>query len=267
MEPNDDRRPDGARCGEDSEGADLPLRFSDDDLDVLIEVLGRRAYERMDPMDPRHEKFFEWLAREARLRQSPAERRETERAAEAFAARILRRVAAERATQRTRVRCVNEPPVVSPYVADGPAGVVDVRGIDRRRPEKTCAWDLAVAAGVGRDLWDEPPTHMVDLPRDVGDGRYVALTVAGDSMVPLLHTGDTILVRLGYEPAVDQVIVARHPEHGYVVKRVGRVDSMRLELTSLNDAYEPLQIPNDAALVLGTVVLRWCPHAIPPLPH
>ena len=25
-------------------------------------------------------------------------------------------------------------------------------------------------------------------------------------------------------------------------------------------AYEPLEIPNDAALILGTVVLRWCPH-------
>jgi SOS-response transcriptional repressor LexA len=38
---------------------------------------------------------------------------------------------------------------------------------------------------------------------------------------------------------------------------------MRIELTSLNPAYEPLEIPNDAALILGTVVLRWCPHEAP----
>jgi phage repressor protein C with HTH and peptisase S24 domain len=56
------------------------------------------------------------------------------------------------------------------------------------------------------------------------------------------------------------VVVARHPEHGYVVKRVGRVSSVRVELVSLNADYAPLEIPNDSALVLGTVLLRWCPH-------
>jgi hypothetical protein len=35
---------------------------------------------------------------------------------------------------------------------------------------------------------------------------------------------------------------------------------MRVELQSLNPEYPTLEIPNDAALVLGTVVLRWCPH-------
>jgi hypothetical protein len=44
-----------------------------------------------------------------------------------------------------------------------------------------------------------------------------------------------------------------------VVKQVGRVSSMRIELLSLNAAYAPLVIPNDATLVLGTVLLRWRP--------
>jgi len=237
------------------------------DVDLLMQIVGRAAYERIDPMDPRQQRFFEWLAREARLRQSGAERRETERAAKAFVERILARRAAERAAERSqrtearsparaRLRVVNEPPPYR-YLA-----------ADQVPPRLGCArdgipapvWDLSVAAGLGRELWDEPPAGCVDVPNDVGDGRFVALAVAGDSMEPLMHTGDTILIRLGSELAPDDIVVARHPDLGHVVKRVGRIGSVRVELTSLNPAYEPLEIPNDAALILGTVVLRWCPH-------
>lgn len=153
----------------------------------------------------------------------------------------------------------------------------------RENFERRCiAWEQELVAGMRRDepeafmeffrtfrplLVEEArrlrvqPALRHEMVDDVEDGRYVALTVAGDSMTPLLHTGDTILVRLGPELGPDQVVVARHPEHGYVVKRVGRIDSMRVELTSLNTMYQPLSLPNDAALILGTVVLRWCPHA------
>jgi SOS-response transcriptional repressor LexA len=237
------------------------------DVDLLVQIVGRAAYERLDPMDPRQQRFFEWLAREARLRQSGAERRETERAAKEFADRILQRRAAERTRRsgdvrypaRGRLRLVNEPPPYRYLAVDESAPPFG----SAREGVPAPAWDLSVAAGVGRELWDEPPTGCVTVPNDTGDGRYVALTVAGDSMEPLLHTGDTILIRLGSELAPDDVVVARHPDRGHVVKRVGRMTTMRIELTSLNPAYEPLEIPNDAALILGTVVLRWCPHAAP----
>ena len=228
--------------------------ITEDAADFLMELAARHAYETMDPTDPRHGPFFDWLARDARLRLTVAERRELERQAPLFAERVLRRVAAARAGTRHRVRCVNEAP--RSYSSAG-EGEGDAAGTTERT---TPWWDLAVAAGAGRDLWDEPPSAFVELPDDVEDGRYVALTVAGESMAPLLHTGDTILVRLGPELAADQVVVARHPDRGYVVKRVGRVNAMRVELASLNADYPSLEIPNDASLVLGTVVLRWCPH-------
>jgi hypothetical protein len=230
--------------------------FTEDAVDLLVDLVGRLAYERMDPMDPRNAPFFEWLAREARLRQTAAERRETERQSVLFAERVLRRVAAARAAERHRVRCVDEAPVS--YPAQAPGDDADASAV---RERTTPWWDLAVAAGSGRELWDEPPAAFIGLPDDVDAGRYVALSVAGESMAPLLHTGDTILVRLGSELAPDQVVVARHPEQGYVVKRVGRMSPMRVELASLNAEYPALEIPNDASLVLGTVVLRWCPHA------
>ena len=230
--------------------------FSEDVVDLLVALVGHRAFERMDVTDPRNAPFLDWLAREARLTQTAAERRDTDRQAAAFAERLIRRVAAAPSGARHRVRCIDEPPVT--YAARDGAG--DKYAHSVAGEPTTPWWDLAVAAGNGRELWDEPPAAFIALPDDVSDGTYIALSVAGDSMAPLLHTGDTILVRLGRELMADQVVVARHPEHGYVVKRVGRMTPAHVELESLNPDYPRLEIPNDAALVLGTVVLRWCPH-------
>ena len=122
--------------------------------------------------------------------------------------------------------------------------------------------DLGVAAGVGRDLWDEPCDSWIELPDDIAPGRYIGLGVNGDSMEPLMHTGDTILVRVGPEVQPNTVIVARHPDDGYVVKRVDRLTSTTIQLASLNGRYPPLAIPRDPSLVVGTVVLRWCAHDV-----
>jgi phage repressor protein C with HTH and peptisase S24 domain len=98
------------------------------------------------------------------------------------------------------------------------------------------------------------------LPDEVPDGRYVALKVVGESMAPLMHSGDTVLVRIGTDVVKDTVIVARHPDHGYVCKRVARVRRERLELASLEPGRPIIQLPREANLIVGTVVLVWCPH-------
>ena len=79
-------------------------------------------------------------------------------------------------------------------------------------------------------------------------------------MEPLMHPGDVVLVRLGPELVPDSIVVARLPDDGYVVKRVGRVARRKVELLSLNPAFEPINAPRSAHAVLGTVVLRWCDH-------
>jgi SOS-response transcriptional repressor LexA len=120
--------------------------------------------------------------------------------------------------------------------------------------------ELGIAAGVGRELWDEPADSWVELPNDVPSGEYVALRVVGDSMAPLMHTGDTVLVRRGAELQRDTVIVARHPDDGYVCKRVSRVRRESIELASLAPDRPPIVIPRDTRLVVGTVMLVWCSH-------
>jgi phage repressor protein C with HTH and peptisase S24 domain len=100
----------------------------------------------------------------------------------------------------------------------------------------------------------------VELPEAFPSGRYVALTVAGESMEPLLHSGDTILVRLGTEATRGAIVVARHPENGYIVKRVASLQPRAIQLASLNASYPTVKLPRRGDLIVGTVVLRWCAH-------
>ena len=116
---------------------------------------------------------------------------------------------------------------------------------------------LAIAAGAGLELWDVECSTTVDVPVDVPRGRHVALRVSGDSMEPLIHSGDLVLVRIDDRAVPGTVVVARDPEHGYVVKEVGHLTTSEIELLSLNSVYPPLRVPLGAGAVLGTVVLRW----------
>jgi len=221
--------------------------------DLLVRISGDRAMRRLDPLDPSETAFVEWYAREARATLSIVERQRLE----AKADRFVRGVLGRRAAERSRVQEVAAEPEMAPAWEEGTlAQVMATAARVRHSP----AMDLSVAAGVGRELWDEPCDRWIPLPDSVPDGKYVALRVTGDSMIPLLHDGDTILVKLGDEIVPDAVVVARVPDGGYVVKRVGGVAGSRVELASLNPDYPPIVIPRDPSLVLGTVLLRWCVH-------
>lgn len=120
--------------------------------------------------------------------------------------------------------------------------------------------ELAVCAGAGRVLWDEPCDRWIAIPPEVPPGEHVALPVRGDSMQPLLHDGDTLLVRVGSACTLGDVVVARQPDDGYVVKRVGGRADDQVRLAADNPRYPDVLLPDDPALIVGVVVLRWCPH-------
>ena len=116
---------------------------------------------------------------------------------------------------------------------------------------------LAVLVGDDGDV----ENRIITLPEGLPSSRYVALRVVGDSMTPLLHSGDVVLVDLDRQVPPGAVAVARHPDHGSVVKRLVRTDGDRWRLVSLNPAYPPLELPPDSGTLLGPVVLRWCVHS------
>jgi SOS-response transcriptional repressor LexA len=238
---SNDRRPSGA--------GGVALRAQSELVeDRLVRLLGRRTLPDLDPESPIGERFFDWWARDLRARESSAG--EFEARAVAFEARVRARIA----EIRYGVRVMNERPGQRPPPVDGPvAQVLDRASAERCAP----AFDLRVAAGVGRDLWDEPCTSWIELPEDVRNGQHIALTVAGESMEPLLHDGDTILLRLGPPIERDTVVVARHPDDGFVVKRVARVGARVVELASLHPGFAPIRIPRRDDLILGTVLLCW----------
>lgn len=201
------------------------------------------------------DRFVEWLARDARTRARRTVDWTDERVrqlADGMRARVLAAQLGVRSLEGDRVIRSADP--------QGPV----LKVLDRAA-EMHCAVsaDLGVAAGAGNELWDLDCDEWVQLPTDIPRGRYVALTVKGDSMLPLLHSGDVVLVRISQACATDSVVVARRPEDGHVVKRVGRIGRTRVELLSLNEGFAPISIPRQSDLIVGTVIARWCAHASP----
>jgi hypothetical protein len=216
--------------------------------DPLIDLVGHA--ERLHPDSPAYDdpRFLAWLAREHADDPELLDADEIE----ALARRIVARVRDASFGVR-RVDCAPELRAIAPGAV---SAIVDERAALR----EAAVLDLSVAAGAGRALWDAECESCTPLPDGVPSGRYLALRVAGKSMEPLMHPGDVVLVRLGSELVPDSIIVARLPDDGYVVKRVGRVARRNVELLSLNPAFAPIQAPRTAHAVLGTVVLRWCDH-------
>jgi hypothetical protein len=218
------------------------------EMDLLAQLAARAGEHRLDPGDAANAVFHEWLARDAREGQRSAERRATEARAERFARRMQAIVLG---TQLGVVMVHEAPMVHEPR-----------NGATTTVRERLAPWpELGVAAGVGRELWDEPCERWVELPHTLATGsKYVALTVSGSSMEPALHAGDVVLVSVGGGVRRDSMVVARRPEEGYVVKAVGRLTRRAIELRSLNPEFATFSIPRDEALIVGTVVMRWCAH-------
>ena len=220
--------------------------------DRLIRWVGEQL-ELPHPADPTNADFYDWWASDLRSREGVA-REEAERLAADFAARMATRALSD----GTRVPSLVGRPLGERRGLDDATLRLSIAAAERSRAAVVV--DHAVAAGGGRDLWDEPAERWVDLPDGVPDGRYVVLTVAGDSMLPALHSGDSVLVKVGTELTRHSIVVARRPDDGYVVKRVGTMTRRHVELVSLNPSFPPVRIPRDERLVVGTVVLRWCTH-------
>jgi SOS-response transcriptional repressor LexA len=236
------------RLGPLSEAEQLQREY---ETDRLIELAARAQLEREDSVFYSNERFIEWLGRDLR------ERTELNAATGLALARISQRVHARLLGVRLGVadggRC---PPIESAPAATSAEALLTSAARARRAPQ----WDLSVAAGVGRELWEEPCEGLIEIPPELPSARYIALRVSGDSMTPLVHAGDLLLVKIGREIVRDTVIVIQTPDESYVVKQVGEITRRRVELRSLNALYESIEVPREPARVLGTVVMRWCDH-------
>jgi SOS-response transcriptional repressor LexA len=217
------------------------------EAEVFSEVIGRELVSDPEHLVWEDERFLEWLAVEARARD-----RVTRRMSDASFVHRGEELMARAHARLLRVERRCAPRLLS--VAPRQEGT----RVARRGPVPVI--ELGIAAGVGRELWDERVEAWVELPPELPGGEYLALKIVGESMTPLMHTGDTVLIRVGGDVQRDTVVVARHPDDGYVCKRVNRLRGDAIELSSLEPGRPLITIPRDARLILGTVLLVWCQH-------
>ncbi len=225
-------------------------RTDDDEVDALMRLVGDELERRDDRLHHQSERLLAWLACDLRAAMGVEARARDVRDAELFARRAAARLSVRRAERRLPRRELRQ--------RDAPITATVAQSLPLAAAER-CATllEMAAAAGAGRELWDEPCDTWVELPGDVPSARYVALRVAGDSMLPVLSPRDVILVRIDAVPVVDDLVVARLPDDGFVVKRVASLSGGSLELASFNPAYDPIVVGLQQASVLGTVIARF----------
>jgi len=221
-----------------------------DDGNSLVRLMGQILDESGDGAAYENENFVAWLEREIHGRIFVADGATSE---------MVARQVANRARARIRVAHASDALPLRPFRARNAEVVGNVKQITRIAAESCCApWveSLAVAAGLGREIWDEPCEQWVELPKGSGPGAHVALTVSGDSMIPCLTDGDVILVNTRKPVTLGCIVVARRAENGYVVKHVTRCGKAILELSSFNSDYAPFTIERSPGAIVGVVTAR-----------
>jgi SOS-response transcriptional repressor LexA len=217
---------------------------------ALIRLMGQLLDASGDCSAYGNESFVAWLEDEVRGRLVVHDSGESETSA---------REIAKRAQARIRAARVGESLPSRPFRPRAASVVGNVKQVARMAAESGCApWveSLPVAAGVGREIWDEPCEQWVELPDAGRDRAHLALSVAGDSMTPHLHSGDVIVVDTRKPVTRDCIVVARRAEDGYVVKHVTRCGKQTLELSSFNSEYAPFTIERTPGAIVGVVVAK-----------
>ncbi|MFA9200068.1 MAG: helix-turn-helix transcriptional regulator [Cypionkella sp.] len=120
---------------------------------------------------------------------------------------------------------------------------------------------LGAAAGPGSLADDERPFDSFRFSRrwlreqGLDGAQLSAIRVTGDSMEPLLHDGDEILVDRAQRTLRDGIHVVRLGE-ALLVKRLAPAGRDRAALLSQNPAYPPIDVPLPELEIVGRVVWK-----------
>ena len=227
-------------------------KLAEDVTQNISDLLRLRSMRKETARMFRDLRLMRWLATEARAVAREGIEPDPWSAEEVYALAERIRVAA--VADRSGVR----------QISGRPSGVTrsEYESRSNEIPGPAVPWvQLATAAGIGRELWDEECDTWIALPGDLPRGKYVALNVKGESMLPLLHDADVVLVNMAASAKPGDIVLARTTEV-YVVKRLKRIASTGVELESLNSDFAPITVRDDSSPIVGVVVLRWCEHGI-----
>ena len=115
-------------------------------------------------------------------------------------------------------------------------------------------YSLAVSAGTGQFL-DGEDYEMVEVGAEVPDGANFGVRVAGDSMEPAFHDGQTVWVRQQRSLMTGEIGIFLYDGNAYLKQLV--VHEEALALHSLNPKYADIVISPELPLrVLGKVMSK-----------
>ena len=113
-------------------------------------------------------------------------------------------------------------------------------------------YSLAVSAGTGQFL-DGEDYEMVEVGAEVPEGSNFGVRVAGDSMEPRFHNGQTVWVRQQRSLMTGEIGIFLYDGNAYLKQLVAR--DGRVALHSLNPRYSDILISDALPLrVLGKVL-------------
>ena len=124
--------------------------------------------------------------------------------------------------------------------------------LDGRPRRSLPLYELAVSAGTGQFL-DGEGYEMVEVGEEVPEGANFGVRVAGDSMEPRFHDGQTVWVRQQRSLMTGQIGIFLYDGSAYLKQLIAGED--RLVLHSLNRAYPDILVSPELPLrVLGRVL-------------
>lgn len=113
-------------------------------------------------------------------------------------------------------------------------------------------YSLAVSAGTGQFL-DGEDYEMTEVGPEVAEGANFGVRVAGDSMEPKFHDGQTVWVKQQRDLMTGEIGIFLYDGNAYLKQLIAVGD--KLALHSLNPAYDNIIISPELPLrVLGKVI-------------
>jgi phage repressor protein C with HTH and peptisase S24 domain/DNA-binding XRE family transcriptional regulator len=113
----------------------------------------------------------------------------------------------------------------------------------------------STAAGAPIDGDYEDAQQEIIVRNEVPRGADEVVTIAGDSMEPLLKQGSQAFVH--YQPTPDtdgQIVIVSIKGDGVTCKRIYREDG-KIRLTSINEKYEDMVFPAEDIRIIGKVII------------
>lgn len=114
--------------------------------------------------------------------------------------------------------------------------------------------ETAAGAPIDGDYQDSNATITIDNRVDIPDNADEILTIAGDSMEPVLHKGQQVFIHWQPELENGEIGIVSITDEGVTCKKVYQEDD-KIRLVSINEAYDDMVFDCDDVRIIGKVLM------------